>query len=242
MPWRGLLIVVTQLVADLKLPLASVRLATYRPAGGTEEEMLVNYLWNVALCEALYPCLNALEVSLRNGIHHAAADRYRTDYWFDVPGVLKLRQPGEIQAARDELTRRNKPHTAGRIIAELRFSFWTSLLSGPYHSAFWMDRKAAILRGAFPACPPKRRIRKDIHARYNDLRFLRNRVFHFEPIWNRPDLVVEHARIKEAIGWISPALRDLVARSDRFPDVYSDARNEIEDDLRDYLGLPPRSR
>ena len=66
---------VVRLVSDLELPLARVRLSTYRPAGGTDEEMLVNYLWNMALCEALYPCLNTLEVSLRNGLHHAASIR-----------------------------------------------------------------------------------------------------------------------------------------------------------------------
>ena len=218
---------IAQLVADLEIALARERLEAYRPSGGTDDEMLVAYVWNMHLCEALYPSLHGLEVSLRNGIHRAATGKYRTEFWFDTPGLLQRGQPEQIQAARDELGRRKRPQTAGRIIAELRFSFWTSLLSGPYHD-FWMDRRAVMLRSTFAHTPRDLRTRKDIHARYNALRIFRNRVFHYEPIWTRPDLAGDHDRITEAISWISPSFADLVRRCDRFPDVVAAGRAAAE--------------
>ena len=125
-----------------------------------------------------------------------------------------------------ELTRQGKPHDAGRIVAELRFGFWTALLSAPYHNSFWMPGRATLLRTAFRHMPPSQRLRKDIHTRFNDLRLLRNRVFHYESILRRP-LIAEHAQLREAIGWISPAMVDIIALVDRFPDIFASEEQRI---------------
>jgi hypothetical protein len=195
----------------------------------------VGYFWNVALCEALYPALDALEVSLRNSIHASATTAYATPFWFDQPGVLIRKHPGIVQAARDSLTYYRRPHTAGRIVAELNFGFWTGVMTGPYEQHFWKPNNYALLRATFPHIPYKIRTRKNIYDRYNAIRFLRNRVFHFEPILDDPALQTKHQEILETIGWVSPSLRDAVELFDRFPHVNQNERQQIESKLRAWL-------
>lgn len=197
--------------------------------------MVVNYLWNITLCEALYPALNALEIALRNSLCDALARRYGTECWFDRPGILIRLQPSEIDRAREKIKSKGKPETPGRIIAELGFGFWTTLLSGPYDRHLWKPSNYALLREVFPHIPYKVRTRTFIYKRYNHIRFLRNRAFHFEPIWTRSSLPDDHKQIIEAIGWISPTLRDTVAFCDRFPYVYERGRRDLEDKIRTYL-------
>jgi len=47
-----------------------------------QSEAYGTYLWNIALCESLYPALNCLEISLRNSIHDAAVQDFGVDDWF----------------------------------------------------------------------------------------------------------------------------------------------------------------
>lgn len=235
-------------IAELDRGISHPRLARYRPRDGSDLDMAVTYFWNIALCEALYPTLDALEITLRNGVHRAAERIHGTEYWFDQPGILQKRQPQQVRDARGRLTERGRPHTAGRIIAELHFGFWTTLLSDPYHSHFWMPGRASMLKESFPHMSNAQRIRGDIHRRYDTLRYLRNRVFHFEPVWDGVPIpfkqTVAISNVEdlyrdalEAIGWISPVLRDSVRLLDHFDDTYQNGRQHIEAELRQHFAL-----
>ena len=217
------------------------RLARYRHAGATDREVAINYLWNIALSESLYPSLHVLEISLRNAIHNAAAAEFGSELWFDEAGLLRKRQPDDIVKAKLNVARNNKSQTSGRIVAELSFGFWTTLLSSTYDLHFWRRNKYAILRTSFPffSSPHSSRSlsqrRIHIHQRYNAIRTLRNRIFHFEPIWDYPNLSERRADILEAIGWINPQLRDTVDRHDRFEKVMRDGQTEVEQMLDGWL-------
>lgn len=224
-----------QLFQELEQPFSRERLGSYFQASGSERAALINYFWNIQLCEALYPTLDALEVALRNAIHAAATVRYGTEYWFDQPTVLRFRQPDAVQAARDELQRNNAPQNAGRIVAELSFGFWTTILSGPYEQHFWRPNNYRPLRQVVPRMPYRERTRVKVHDRVNDLRGLRNRVFHYEPVWNRPTLAQDHANLLETIGWISPELRKTIKQFDRFPRVLQQDRRDVERKLSTML-------
>lgn len=39
-----------------------------------DRDLAARYLWNVALAESLLPCLQFVEVTLRNAIHHAGCN------------------------------------------------------------------------------------------------------------------------------------------------------------------------
>jgi hypothetical protein len=91
--------VISQFVADLQKVLSQERLDEYRPPGGTDLDMIVNYFWDIDLAEAIVPCLHAAELALRNSIHDAFATHYGTDLWFYQPGVLEPGQLGELSRA-----------------------------------------------------------------------------------------------------------------------------------------------
>jgi hypothetical protein len=95
----------------------------------------------MALSEALYPTLHGLEIALRNAVHAAATDIYGTSYWFNQHSAINpkstpaSRQHHSINTARAKVTNRKVEVTPGRIIAELNFGFWTTMLSGPYEQS-----------------------------------------------------------------------------------------------------------
>jgi hypothetical protein len=117
------------------------------------------------------------------------------------------------------LGRQRKPLTAGRVVAELTFGFWTSLCDRAYERPLWQPlwRRRTVL----PHLPRRHRTRHFVSAHLNGIRLLRNRVFHYEPVWHRRDLAQRHQDILEAIGWVSPVLAATAAPLDRFPLVYA---------------------
>ncbi len=227
-------LVANQTVVELRLPISSDRLERYRPVGGSDLEMLSTYVWNLALAEALQPCLQTFEVALRNGIHAALSESYG-ERWFEDQGLLLTREREAARIAQAALRRHNKPINPGRVVAELRFGFWTSMLSRPYENTIWHADRQRPLRIAFPNVPRRYRSRGKIWLRCDAARKLRNRVVHAEPIFDRPGLDAEHGEILESLGWISPPLRDLVLVSDRFLTIYRTGRNELREKIEEFL-------
>lgn len=218
-------------------PVSKVRLESYRVPGGSDFDMIVNYVWNMELSETLYPALQTLEVALRNGTHAAASIAYGTEFWFDRPHLLAAREARDIQKIRNDMPAA-VPRTAGRIIASTTFGFWTALLNRPYEAQFWHTNNLAILKTTFPNLPRTHQNRLFVSRRCNEIRRLRNRVFHHEPIWSRPALTQEHADILEAIGWVSDEMRDLVGLCDRFLSVYQHGYADIEARIKKHLKIP----
>lgn len=228
---------------QLCFPLSSERLERYRTLPTTNDlDTITNYLWNIALSEALYPTLHGLEIALRNAIQTAATDIHGTAYWFDQPiainpkGSPDSRQRDFVRAARGKVAKRKVQVTAGRIVAELNFGFWTTMLSGPYEQGLWTPSGLRALDLAFPHVPRSYRSRKKIHGRCDSIRRgLRNPTFHFEPIWDRQNLDQQHNNVLDTIGWMSPTFRDTIERHDRFPDVYLNGRLRIHADLANHI-------
>lgn len=95
--------------------------------------------------------------------------------------------------------------TVGRIISELSFGFWTSLFDKKYDSTFWKRRD--LIRAALPNMPNHMRTRHILAKRFNEIRRLRNRVFHHEPIWNISNLTQQHENIVKALNWLNSDVR-----------------------------------
>lgn len=214
----------SQFVRMLHRPLSSVRLESYRPPGGSDQEMILNYFWNMKLSEALYPALASLEIALRNCIHASATEKYGTEFWFDVPGILEGRQRGQLATARNQLA---KSETAGRLVAQLTFGFWVGLLNSPYEDRMWHAHRALMLKRAFPNIPTSQRSRGAIFHRIYPIQQLRNRIFHHEPIWHRPTLQTEYDHIIEALGWMSQELATAISRINNFSDIYDHGKEML---------------
>jgi len=104
----------------------------------------------------------------------------------------------------------------GHLIAELSFGFWTTLLSGSFeHQDFlWPKLKNKVFSNTHGITIAQ------IRNRFDQIRRLRNRIFHYEAIWHKQDLARQHDHIIDAIQWIEPSLLDLI-QIDRFKSIYA---------------------
>jgi len=217
----------------LRQVLSQERLESYHQRGTprTDLNLFSHYAWNMALSESLYSALQCLEIACRNQIHQSATTHYHRDDWFDHPAALQHENERQaIAKAKMALRQQGKPLEAGRIVAELNFGFWTSLLDRRYEQVLW----PRLLKHTFPRMPRKIRTRATLAKRFNTIRRLRNRVFHHEPIWYWRDLPQQHEAILEAIEWLEPAMRSFVETIDRFPTVYAGGTQAFEQQLRKF--------
>jgi hypothetical protein len=200
--------------------ISNQRLAIYNKSPtDVEIDLLERYFWNIALCESLYPSLQNLEITLRNNIYSAAALSFNDRYWFNDVNILDIQQIESVKDAKKNIKKANKRFSEGLIISELSFGFWTSLFDKKYSRILWHRRD--LIRTAFPNMPSKIRTQANLSKRFNDIRRLRNRVFHHEPIWNINNLEQNYDDLIEALGWLNPDLRNtnqLIC--DRFLIVY----------------------
>jgi len=206
--------------AALRKGVSTPRLDAYSARGVAPEfvDIYSHYLWNIALCESLYPALQTLEIVLRNNIHDALSHQFGTPRWYE-PSATILQGPElrRVDDAKQDLMREGKPVTPGRVVAELSFGFWTvGLLRGAYEVSIWRS----IIQPVFPRIPSSMRTRNTVSRLLNDIRDLRNRVFHHEPIWHLTNLTTKHQRILKMIQYMNPSMKDFVTIADNFPAVY----------------------
>lgn len=215
-----------RLVRQIEKVLSNQRLASYRRTPDEElGQVLARYQYNVLLCESLYPTLHYLEVCLRNAIHDTLSTSYGTR-WFRIERNLRREEIAKIAEATESLRKQGKDdNDPGRVIAELRFGFWTSLLD-LYYEKVW--HQGGRLRSVFPHISNELRTRKNFSTRLNQIRRLRNRVFHYEPIWHWRDLADQHSQALEALAWLSKDARVVAESACRFKSVYGTTVPPIE--------------
>lgn len=109
--------------ADLERTVSTERLTPYRSATGDNLETAVNYLWNIALCQSLYPSLNMLEVATRNSLHAFLSVRFNRLDWYDEPNFLQHREIDDVAKAKRNVRRSHRVFTPGHVIAALSFGF-----------------------------------------------------------------------------------------------------------------------
>lgn len=216
-----------QLAADVISP---ARLAAFIEPGDPDlRPAFARYIWNMALSEALYVSISGLEVALRNSIHNSISAVLGRVDWYDTPRLLQGRQSDMLADAKTELRRRHAPLEPGRIVAELTFGFWAALFQRAYHGPIWYVGPA--LRRAFPAAPGSALTPNLISGKLHSIKGLRNRAFHHEPVWNRPDLLATYNEIQLLLSWINLDWSQLLAVADRFPAVQAAGPAPIETSL-----------
>ena len=184
-------------------------------AGGDRGRAIAMYGLNTRLSESLYTPLQTLEVALRNRIHTVLAEAKGEDWYGGHAGILLVpHQSEQATKAIDELAKGGKPVTAGGVVASLTFSFWTTMFNKAYET-LWQQ---TLHRIADPTAPKGLR-RKDFSTPLTQVRVLRNRIAHHEPIlhWN---LRKHHNLILQLIEWLSPPAAKWCSENDRFPQVY----------------------
>jgi hypothetical protein len=230
--------VANQFITDLLPSISLSRLQRYQSPTGDDLETAVNYFWNVALAESLFCSLNAVEIALRNGLHNSLTHHIGTPAWYDLNGILDPAQQNSIEFVKQRIQSYGDPVTPDRIVSKLMFGFWVVILSRNYDARLWRGGNSAALKNAFQRIPKRNRRRQIIHQQYNEIRELRNRVFHYEPIFDDQHLPNRYGEVKRGLYWLNPRMVDVLEWYDRFPDVYANGRTMIEARLKTELGLP----
>jgi hypothetical protein len=166
--------------------------------GNDTDRALRLYVWNTEMSAAFYSALQGVEIALRNAVHRELSRVYGT-HWYDNPALpLSPVAKNLLREAKAAIAQRKKPVIPPRVVAELPFGFWVSLLgpgpSGLYEMRLWRP----ILYKAFPNA---KLMRKQVHLPLDQLRTLRNRIAHHEPIFQRR-LADDYHSILQVLGWI----------------------------------------
>lgn len=182
------------------------------------------YRWNTLLAESLYPSLQTIEIILRNALHAAISEHFGDSEWIFNPKILQPKELIEATKQEELLKRVGQNFVIGKVIAELNFGFWTSLLDARYEMILWRSK---IIKNTFPYMPGRERMRHNLSRHFNQIRKLRNRIFHYEPIWHWQDLAEQHQKILLAIRWIEPQAL-ILCEPDRFLSVYQQGPKSLE--------------
>jgi len=204
------------------------RLAPYlRKHDNSFNKAIEHYKANIEISETFYPLLAILEVGLRNQMDYQLTRKFNTEAWYNENSFIKIVsrfQIDRITDARNSILREKKEVTPGKIISELSFGFWTSLLDSRFEKTLWKN-----LRLSFPNCPKKIRQRKTMSSKFNGIRKLRNRIFHHEPVtWNLAVIKNYRDEIIEAIDWLDKGLLDWSSDLIKIDDVIEQKRKVIE--------------
>lgn len=201
-------------IDDMEAALSLERFGRYVTwADGDRERALELYTLNTQVSEALYIALQTLEISLRNRIHSAMA-LTNGERWFEQINLMQVpHQAAQVADAIAELEANGKEPTPGRIVAALSFSFWTAMFSPAYEPLWRATLHTIATRDG------KGLVRKDFSRPLTQIRLLRNRIAHHEPILHW-DLRRHHQALRELTQWLSPPAHAWSAPLDRFEAIY----------------------
>ena len=198
------------------------------------------------------PSLHGIEVALRNAIHNLMTKTTGDNLWFFQKRLLRPAQLEDFLAAYDKVHKKPDP-VDGLIVSQCMFGFWAAMLSSAYDASIWRPHGYRALYEVFPgavnANPRGNNYsREDIAERMFMINQFRNRVFHYERIYEwtyakgDPNRAVvrtadqDHRNIHEAIRWLSPTLHSMIHAVDTFPDAWN-GRAKVEDELKRRLNI-----
>ena len=223
----------TNFFQNIEKSISQSRLSTYKNYSSrtNDKEVIINYVLNAKISENFYFLLQNLEVALRNAIYDSFKLHYPTsDFFFlfetDSRNRYKERKEKHSRECWKMLcgVRYKLKHmqtlSDGKIIAELNFGFWTELLISRDNK--YTDMWRRIFLDVFPNYKIKSSIDKDkisIALKIDDIRNFRNRIFHYEPIYNQSDLIKKHVDIFDILTWLNEDMKILNELFDEFKNI-----------------------
>lgn len=138
----------------------------------------------------IYAPLHTCEVIVRNAVAEALLQRHGPLWSWQEGFRASLPGGAARYNARDELLRAASRHAStAAVIASLRFAFWQHLFTQRFDQTLWATTLKDVFPGAEPAMP-RHLLRARMHADLEQIRQLRNRIAHHEPIFAR-DLALD---------------------------------------------------
>ena len=189
--------------------------------------LIKRYQLDIKLSQSFYPALHIIEITLRNQTFKALESYLGNDWLLQnklSKRIFRKLEFDKVNESLNKLKRSKKPIETSNLIAELSFGYWTSLFTSHYE---FLWREKNLLRVAFPNMPRYKLKRKNISIELNKIRGLRNRIFHYEPIWHWSDLPEHHKRISSVIQWMNNETYNLLKSVDTFPIIFKTVRSKI---------------
>ena len=176
-------------VRAVRNALSAARMATYEAAaavaGDEDLAALELYAWNAQVSATMLAPLHVCEVVVRNAVSEALGMVYGPRWPWSPGFEQSLPAPGIGYSPRRDLqqVRRAKTST-GKVIPELKFVFWQKMFTSRYDRRIWNVHMRQVL----PHLDPARtvgQLRQTIYDDLEEIRKLRNRIAHHEPIFTR---------------------------------------------------------
>lgn len=237
---------------EITKALSTARLKNYLKAtNGRRDKAIQIYQLNLQLCAALYPSLNTFEITFRNKINDALTETYGSQ-WYECDDIIKryknnnkiIKFNGRWITEHNEKTATMEYQSIQKaisnlkaisesiddnIIPELNFGFWFALIfDSKYKQKVWINCSKKI----FSNCTSKDRdyIYKNKRELKEYTLYLRNRVFHYEPIWQKNyNVESRHASLCELLEWMSPEVHDWLKTYDNFPEQHRVFQEELKE-------------
>jgi hypothetical protein len=192
---------------------SAARLDEYvKAVGGDVSAAVALYSWNMAVSAALYIPLHWVEIVLRNALHRQLTAVYGREDWWEAD-TLRGKFARWVGKARQHWEREHPGRRAGvdEIVSELSFGFWVGLLASRHDRDLWV----LALYKAFPHYGGRR---DELHEKLDSLRWLRNRVMHYEPV-HHLNLAADHEKIYRMLGFMEGEAISLLEQLDQTPAV-----------------------
>lgn len=190
----------------IKTALSSARIGTYETATAAVPQLagaLALYTWNAQVSAAMMNPLHICEVVVRNAVSDALEAVYGPRWPWNDAFLRSLPSPKKGFNARKDLKNVGlKKATTGKVIPELKFVFWQKMFTGRFDGAIWNLHLRTVLPYANPALNVQD-LRKLIHDELEQLRLLRNRIAHHEPIFSR-NLANDFQKSQDLISFRCP--------------------------------------
>jgi len=178
-----------QIVQAVTSALSPQRVKTYEDAvvavGDVGPAALTLYNWNAQVSGAFLAPLHICEVVIRNTVSEALTALYGARWPWSPTFERSLPSPPHDYNPRTDLQRvRTRQLTTGKVIPELKFVFWQKMFTSRFDVRIW----DVHLRSVMPGLDPTKTVATLRDEIYNDLeqvRRLRNRIAHHEPIFRR---------------------------------------------------------
>ena len=189
-------------------------------------DVIERYKNNIKISQALYPELSILEITLRNAINTMLCACISSTWLEDEiqqQNLLLDHDYDILIKAYNDLQNEypTKSFTIGQVIAKLNFGFWTNLCSKRYNSKIWT--KKGCFKGVFVNFPKTQQ--QQIHTlsiKLRSVRKLRNRIFHYEPIFKKPiALLNKYNEILEIISYLPCSDSTILNDTTTFLEVYN---------------------
>ena len=178
-----------KVIDAVTIVISSARISTYESATGGKKpdslEALNLYAWNADVSGALLIPLHVCEVAIRNAVSTAIENVYGDRWPWSSGFERSLPNPTRgFSPKKDLINARLNQRTTGKVIPELKFAFWQSIFTSRHDQRFWNP----YLTDLFPNMNTSVSIqdrRKLIYDELEQIRRLRNRIAHHEPIFTR---------------------------------------------------------